>query len=393
MAGKILIIEDDQTAMRLIEYALKQRGYQVITTYNGLEGIITAQKEEPDLIILDIMLPGIDGFEVCKRLHSGAQTSGIPILIVSGKNQKEDINIGFRAGADDYLPKPASPTEIISRVERLLSKKPAGDRTRVISFVNTGNLPAMTMVLVNIASALAEQNKRITLADIAGIKKGHHGRDKDAPRAADRVVLETQMASGDAVEESGFEVLPSGIKVLHYDEFNPSDAEVSPHYVSDIRQTCKNNDYVLLDVPLAEAPATASILKYSDLSVIVSDYRLAKVLEIGNTLTLFRCLGIRPEQTSALLVDPEGDFPGLSVCNIKPYMEANLGINVAEVISFDAKMSQLFYLDSQPVVQSNPNHKFSQGIVQIARFILEFNFNQKSRPRADHAVSALERKR
>jgi len=65
MAGKILIIEDDQTAMRLIEYALKQRGYQVLTTYNGLEGIITAQKEEPDLIILDIMLPGIDGFHIC----------------------------------------------------------------------------------------------------------------------------------------------------------------------------------------------------------------------------------------------------------------------------------------------------------------------------------------
>lgn len=78
MARKILIIEDDQTAVRLIEYALKQRGYQVLTTYNGLEGIITAQKEEPSLVILDIMLPGIDGFEVCKRLHSGSRRRKYP---------------------------------------------------------------------------------------------------------------------------------------------------------------------------------------------------------------------------------------------------------------------------------------------------------------------------
>jgi DNA-binding response OmpR family regulator/MinD-like ATPase involved in chromosome partitioning or flagellar assembly len=392
MAGKILIIEDDQTAMRLIEYALKQRGYQVLTTYNGLEGIITAQKEEPDLVILDIMLPGIDGFEVCKRLHSGTQTARIPILIVSGKNQKEDINTGFRAGADDYLPKPASPTEIISRVERLLSKKPSA-QTRVVSFVNTSGLPAMTMVLVNIAAALGEQNKRVTLADINGIKKGHDGHDKDTPRPDARVVLETQLLNGETGEDSGFEVLPSGIKVLHYDEFNPSDMEVSPQIIHNIRQICTNTDYVLLALPMAAVPATSSILKYSDLAVIVSDYRLAKVLEIRNTLNLFRCLGIKPEDTSAVLVDPEGDFPGLSVCNIRPYMEANLGTTLVEVISFDAKMSQLTYLDSRPLVQVNPTHKFSLGITQIAKFVAGYDFNKKAPlPRVDHIMPALERK-
>jgi len=82
MAKKILIIEDDPIALRLTEYTLKQHGYQVLATYNGLEGIITAQKEEPDLIILDVMLPGIDGYEVCNRLRSGAQTAQIPILII-----------------------------------------------------------------------------------------------------------------------------------------------------------------------------------------------------------------------------------------------------------------------------------------------------------------------
>jgi DNA-binding response OmpR family regulator len=390
MAGKILIIEDDQTAMRLIEYALKQRGYQVITTYNGLEGIITAQKEEPDLVILDIMLPGIDGFEVCKRLHSGSQTAKIPILIISAKNQKEDINTGFRAGADDYLPKPASPTEIISRVERLLAKKPSG-QTKIISFVNTSNIPGVTMVLVNIAAALSEQGKRVTLADIAGIKKGHHGHGKDTTKSSERVVLEAQLMP-DENEESGFEVLPSGIKVLHYDDVGMSDEEVSSRSIASIKQICKNNDYVLLDMPLTPAAATASILKYSDLKVIISDYRLSRLTEIQNTVTLFRYLGMKPEELAAVLVDPEGEFPGLTLNSVKPYMESNLGITLAQVISFDAKMSQLFYLDSQPIVQSNPNHKFSQEIVEIARFISGFEYGRKASPQVNNQIPTLERK-
>src|SRR3972149_114901 len=112
MAKKILIIEADPTALRLTEYTLKQRGHQVLTTCNGLEGIITAQKEAPDLIILDVMLPGIDGYEVCKRLRTGAQTAETPILIISGKAREEDIAIGFRAGARDYPPTRGTPSPL-----------------------------------------------------------------------------------------------------------------------------------------------------------------------------------------------------------------------------------------------------------------------------------------
>jgi CheY-like chemotaxis protein/MinD-like ATPase involved in chromosome partitioning or flagellar assembly len=389
MAAKILIIEDDQTAMRLIEYALKQRGYQIMTTYNGLEGIITAQKEEPDLVILDIMLPGIDGFEVCKRLKTGSQTSRVPILIVSAKNQKEDINTGFRAGADDYLPKPASPTEIISRVERLLKKKPS-EQTKIVSFANTSDIPGMTMVLVNIAAAMSELGKRVTLADITGIKKVNNGHGKDKSQLSERVVIETQLP--DTQEESGFEVLPSGVKVLHYDEFNPADEDVSSRSISAIKQMCRNNDYVLLDLVLTPGPAVASVLKYSDIKIIIGDYRLSGLTEIKNTVNLFRFIGMKPEEMAAVLVDPEGEFSGLTLNNLKPYMEANLGITLAETISFDAKISQLFYLDSQPMVLSNPNHKFSQEIVQIAKFITGFDFAGRTAPPVNNILPALERK-
>ena len=85
MSRKILVIDDDPVATRLIEYTLKQRGFQVLTAQNGVEGLKKAQKEEPDLVVLNVMLPGMDGFEVCHRLRSEDTTAQLPILILSGR--------------------------------------------------------------------------------------------------------------------------------------------------------------------------------------------------------------------------------------------------------------------------------------------------------------------
>jgi two-component system, OmpR family, alkaline phosphatase synthesis response regulator PhoP len=123
MAKKILIIEDDPAISRLVDYSLRHAGYEVITATNGLEGIRKAHNEAPDLIILDVMLPGMDGFEICARLRSEPDTAQQLILMFSAKAQEIDKNTGLKVGADDYLPKPAAPAEIVSRVAKLLARK------------------------------------------------------------------------------------------------------------------------------------------------------------------------------------------------------------------------------------------------------------------------------
>lgn len=123
MAKKILIIEDDPAISRLVDYSLKHEGYDVVAATNGLEGIRKAQYEAPDLVILDVMLPGMDGFEICHRLRAESETSQLPILMFSAKAQEIDKDTGLKVGADDYLPKPAAPAEIVNRVEKLLAKK------------------------------------------------------------------------------------------------------------------------------------------------------------------------------------------------------------------------------------------------------------------------------
>jgi two-component system, OmpR family, alkaline phosphatase synthesis response regulator PhoP len=123
MEKKILVIEDDPATSRLVDYSLRHEGFQVITAFNGLEGIRKATEEAPDLVILDVMLPGMDGFEICHRLREQPSTAKLLILMFSAKAQDIDKNTGLKVGADDYLSKPAAPAEIVKRVNKLLAQK------------------------------------------------------------------------------------------------------------------------------------------------------------------------------------------------------------------------------------------------------------------------------
>ncbi|GAG90070.1 unnamed protein product, partial [marine sediment metagenome] len=165
MDKKILVIEDDPSALRLIEYTLQQEGYQVLTVPNGLEGLRKARREEPDLIIIDIMLPGIDGFEVCHRLRAEPQTAKLPILILSAKAREMDKATGLTVGADDYMTKPADPLEIISRVESLLAKKTAA-KSEMVAFVGSKRGAGTTTLVVNVAIALSQAGKRVIVVDL-----------------------------------------------------------------------------------------------------------------------------------------------------------------------------------------------------------------------------------
>jgi len=109
-----------------VEYSLRREGFEVIISANGLEGLRRAHTDAPDLVILDVMLPGIDGFEICHRLRAEKDTAGMPILMFSAKAQEIDRDTGLKVGADDYLTKPSAPAEIVSHVQKLLEKKGGG---------------------------------------------------------------------------------------------------------------------------------------------------------------------------------------------------------------------------------------------------------------------------
>ena len=120
--GKILIVEDDRDIVEMVEYNLREEGYATVSALNGEDGVNSARKERPDLIILDIMLPVMDGFEVCRALKSDEATARIPIIILSAKSQETDKVVGLELGADDYVTKPFSPRELIARIRAIMRR-------------------------------------------------------------------------------------------------------------------------------------------------------------------------------------------------------------------------------------------------------------------------------
>jgi two-component system phosphate regulon response regulator PhoB len=127
----ILIIEDEKDIVNLIEYHLKQSGFSVISALDGPTGLERARKKTPNLIILDLMLPGMDGKDICRSLKSNPLTQSIPILMLTAKAEETDRLIGFELGADDYVTKPFSPKELVLRVKAILRRKevdPEGEK-------------------------------------------------------------------------------------------------------------------------------------------------------------------------------------------------------------------------------------------------------------------------
>ena len=119
----ILVVDDEEDILELVRYNLQREGYHVLCSKSGEEALDLAQSEQPDLIVLDLMLPGMDGLAVTKALKSGDQTKDIPIVMLTAKGEEPDIVAGLELGADDYVTKPFSPRILAARVRAVLRRK------------------------------------------------------------------------------------------------------------------------------------------------------------------------------------------------------------------------------------------------------------------------------
>jgi two-component system phosphate regulon response regulator PhoB len=134
----VLIVEDEKDILDLVEYHLRQAGFTVLSALDGSSGLEEARRKHPALVILDLMLPGMDGKDVCRSLKSNPLTRPIPVLILTARAEEVDRIIGFELGADDYVTKPFSPRELVLRVKAILRRRET-DRENE-KFIQIGNL-------------------------------------------------------------------------------------------------------------------------------------------------------------------------------------------------------------------------------------------------------------
>jgi DNA-binding response OmpR family regulator len=169
MPERILIVDDDLDSLKLIGLMLQRQGYEILVANSGGQALGKALHEQPDLVILDIMMPDMDGYEVCRRLRQNPATEPIPIIMFTAKSAVDDKVAGFEAGADDYLTKPTHPAELASRVKAVLARNAAlrrsgSEQAHTIGFLGAKGGCGITTLALNVAASLAQREKTI-LAD------------------------------------------------------------------------------------------------------------------------------------------------------------------------------------------------------------------------------------
>ena len=173
MAEKILIVDDDIDSLKLIGLMLQRQGYEVQAASAGSQALAKAEAERPDLIILDVMMPDMNGLEVCRRLRANPKTTKIPIIMFTAKTLIDDKVKGFEAGADDYLTKPTHPAELASRIKAILVRSAAKQeaqqpkhRGHAIGVMGAKGGVGTTTVAINLAAALMQAGDNPIIADL-----------------------------------------------------------------------------------------------------------------------------------------------------------------------------------------------------------------------------------
>jgi len=136
MSQRILVVDDDRQIVRLIRSYLEQNGYETLAAYDGNEALHRIRAEKPDLVVLDLMLPGVDGWEITRIVRSDPAMSAIPIIMLTARVEDTDRIVGLEMGADDYIPKPFNPREVVARVRAVL-RRTQGD-TRPANVIQVG---------------------------------------------------------------------------------------------------------------------------------------------------------------------------------------------------------------------------------------------------------------
>ena len=131
--GRILVVDDEIYIVHILDFSLGMEGYEVVTALDGEEGLHKAIEFKPDLVVLDIMMPKMDGYETCKALKADERTKNIPVILLSAKGRNVDMQTGYDVGADEYITKPFSPRKLVDRINAMLGQTDASKLPKLAS--------------------------------------------------------------------------------------------------------------------------------------------------------------------------------------------------------------------------------------------------------------------
>jgi DNA-binding response OmpR family regulator len=366
---KILVVDDDPAGQRLIKYMLTPEGYEVITASNGILGLQMATQQSPDLVLLDIMLPGLDGFEVCRRLREGSNTANISIVMLSGKAQETDRDTGLKMGADDYLIKPVDRQELIDTVNKLVNHKTEVVKQRqgkIITLIGARGGVGTSTVTTNVSVALADKGHSILLVDLS----------PSFSNLADMMGLTVEHSAaglfkgtGGVISSSAIKEITvdhsSGIKLLWADVFPEEYGSMSRENVDTLMQETGNlSDFVIVDVPASPSDHAVAALTAADTIVLIAGAARESLERIDTSVTRLSRFGVNAKNIKLILVDRSGNADNDTVSSAG-------GLPVLGFIHFCNSECAEAEAKNTPVISIAPHSKIAEDIKRIATAISE----------------------
>lgn len=368
MPAKILVADDDVMLQRLISNTLKLEHHEIIVATNGPQALEMARTENPDLMILDVMMPGLNGFDVCAALRKDPATMTLPVIMLSGLGQVQEKIMGLKAGADEYLTKPIDPRELLTRVEMLLARhqvlrqSAAAKVGRVYSVIGAKGGVGVTTLAVNLAAYMAQQGKADVILlefrpDFGTVAVQLNLRPElslAALRQLEPVAITEQVVT------RLLQPTPFNVRVLcgpqKAADFGPFTAAHAGALLSRLTAMA---DSVIVDLPPAADAATASILTSSDQIIVVLEpeitcvaaavQRIAQISSYSNTLEM-RLVAINRQGTMLLSVREIESRLNRTLIGVIPPATDVIGVSVQ-------------YGD--PLVLMQPSHAFAEHVQEI----------------------------
>ena len=311
MAGeKILFVDDEEQIRKLLTTYLTRQGYDVAVATDGYEGLKAIRMRAPDLVITDVMMPNMNGFELTRRLRADHRTARIPVLMLSARKEADDILTGYSEGADEYVSKPVEMAVLAAKIDVLLkrTKATAGDmvkrRGRVLLFVHGKGGAGVTTLAVNSAVALAETKLyRVALLDL-NLEFGNAHVHMDLK--PQRTLVDLSQLDPAQLDDSVFAPLMqqdgSGVQLVTGANV-PEDAELVtvPLVQQSIDRIRAVTDYVLVDTPANFSQNVLAALDASDGVIVVAEPHIAAMEAAKDWLDILDKLSYPKERTLVVL--------------------------------------------------------------------------------------------
>jgi pilus assembly protein CpaE len=386
MAAKILVVDDDPNVQRLLQYTLKQEGYDVVVATDGAEGFRLWGTESPDLVLLDVMLPKLDGYQVATKIRSEETgKTHVPIIMLTAEREVEQKVRGLRAGADDYLIKPFHPAELLARIksllarfaprERLLARPPLG---RILAFYPAKGGVGSTTIAINTAIALhRELGRKVCLVD-ANLQFGDHRVFLDLGLDRKSIVDVVSASTIDAdLIKSILVKHESGIDLLLAPP-SPETAElVRPEHLPVIAELLRGMyDYVLIDVDKRLDDVNLGVFEVAEIVFVVMTADLSCLKNVRLILETMNHLRY-PATKVQLVLNRSNAFTGISVKNAEGALRRTIDHQV--VNEYRGAISALN--SGAPFMFTKADSALGGSVLQFARAV--------DKPAAAVAATAL----